>query len=142
MTKTEAQRIANEFARRLGVPPPKVELQPLRKKSGWSGRYYPGKIKVSVKYAGRRGYPDLKKTLLGHELSHWATRVVACDWPGKGRVSKKCTYKGQHDPRFYKVLSKIHKALGIPMSHALMLERRSGYRPPKNWMRDAMRAIW
>jgi hypothetical protein len=135
MTKTEARRIVAGLARRLDVPPPKVELLPLHR-SGWSGRYHPKDIRIVVKYGGKRGYPDLKKTLLGHELSHWATRVIVCRWPGKGRVKKSCTYKGQHDRRFYETLAKIHRILNTPMVHAMMLERKSGYRPPSNWMRS------
>lgn len=75
--------------------------------------------------------PDLSRTLLGHELAHWASRVVYCDRSGR---AKDCTYKGQHDKKFYKVLSKIHKELKTPRNHASVLEEKAGYSPPDQWM--------
>jgi hypothetical protein len=67
---------------------------------------------------------------LSHELAHWASRLEYCG----GDVKKKnCSYKGQHDKRFYKVLKPIHKKLNIKKEHADALEKRAGYSPPDGW---------
>jgi len=67
---------------------------------------------------------------LSHELAHWASRLEYCG----GNVKKKnCSYKGQHDKRFYKVLKPIHKKLNIKKEHADALEKRAGYSPPDGW---------
>lgn len=85
-----------------------------------------------VQYGRERG-PSLRKTLLAHELAHWASRVVYCDRNGRART---CSYKGQHNPPFYRVLSEIHGALGTPKHKARTLESRAGYHPPDGWMSD------
>lgn len=82
---------------------------------------------------GRESGPSLRKTLLGHELAHWASRVVYCDRSGRART---CSYKGQHNTPFYRVLSEIHQALGTPKHKARKLESRAGYHPPDGWMAD------
>jgi len=131
MKQTEAQKIANAIARRMGARPPRVRVRRLRR-SGWSGRYIPERGEVLVQYGRERG-PSLRKTLLAHELAHWASRVVYCDRNGRART---CSYKGQHNPPFYRVLSEIHGALGTPKHKARTLESRAGYHPPDGWMSD------
>lgn len=64
-------------------------------------------------------------------MAHWGSRVIYCDRKGK---AKSCTYRGQHDKRFYKTLSKFHKILKTPKEHAKTLESRAGYSPPDGWL--------
>jgi hypothetical protein len=99
-------------------------------REGWSGRYDPKKSVVHLRYGGVPG-SDLSKTLLGHELAHWASRVVYCDRSGK---SRDCSYRGQHNKDFYKILSKIHKKLKTPKANASALEEKAGYSPPDRWL--------
>jgi len=101
---------------------------------------------VNIRYGHNQSGPDLQKTLLGHELAHWGSRVVYCDRPGRargarggahGRAKSSCSYKGQHDKRFYNVLNQIHKKLGTPKENARALESRAGYKPPNRWLDHA-----
>jgi hypothetical protein len=135
LKKKEAQRIADRIARLMGARKgPRVKLAKLNRE-GWSGRYDPKSVAVHLKYNQGRNEPDLHKTLLSHELAHWGARLVYC----KGNVkAKKCSYKGQHDKRFYKVLKPIHKKLSINRKHAEALEKRAGYSPPDGWLDQAM----
>lgn len=56
-----------------------------------------------------------------------------CGGQGK-KAAKNCSYRGQHDKRFYGVLNKIHKKLGTSKEKARMLESKAGYNPPKDWL--------
>jgi hypothetical protein len=160
MTKKQAQKIANALARRIGASPPRVRVVHI-KREGWSGRYYPKTGIVVVRYGQQRQCvsakcpPDLRRSLLAHELAHWATRVKHCGEErsraraamGKrsttGRRSKvkgrkkarTCpAYRGEHNSKFYAVLEKIHRWLGNPRASARALESRAGYRPPYGYM--------
>jgi hypothetical protein len=58
---------------------------------------------------------------------------VYCGGQGK-KAAKNCSYRGQHDKRFYGVLNKIHKKLGTSRENAKMLESKAGYNPPPDWL--------
>ena len=86
-----------------------------------------------MRYGRDKSGPDLERELVGHEFAHGATREVYCGGQGK-RAAKNCSYRGQHDKRFYGVLNKIHKRLGTSKEKARMLESKAGYNPPHDWL--------
>ena len=132
MKQRQAQGLVNGLARWMGIRAPEVRLKKL-KRPGWSGRYHPSKVKISVRYGRDKSGPDLERELVGHEFAHGATREVYCGGQGK-RAAKNCSYRGQHDKRFYGVLNKIHKKLGTSKEKARMLESKAGYNPPHDWL--------
>ena len=96
---------------------------------GWSGRYHP-KRGVAVVATEKHMSPKLRKALRAHERAHG----LVCD-----RHSKKCTYKGDHDRRFYRTLAKAHRTIGTDPGAAMELERRSGYTPPRGFRKSIRR---
>jgi hypothetical protein len=132
MKQRQAQGVVDGLARWMGIRAPAVRLKKL-KRPGWSGRYHPNSVKISVRYGRDRNGPDLEKPLIGHEFAHGATREIYCGGQGK-KATKGCSYRGQHDKRFYGVLNKIHKKLGTSREKAKMLESKAGYNPPHDWL--------
>jgi hypothetical protein len=121
----QAARIAQAFKRKA----PKVvdSTCPEHKcgEGGWSGRYDPATHTVH-RAMEKRMSPARRKALKGHEVAH----AMVCD-----RKSKTCTYKGQHDRRFYKTLAKVHRKLGTNPKAAVEVEQMSGYKPPRGFAR-------
>jgi hypothetical protein len=95
-------------------------------RGGWAGRYHP-KEHVAVVAQEKHMPRKMRKALRAHERAHG----LVCD-----RKSKKCTYKGDHDRRFYKTLAKVHRTVGTDPESAIELEKRSGYRPPKGFRKS------
>jgi hypothetical protein len=123
---SETRKLRRAFGR---SPPPIRERDcPECGHGGWSGRYHP-KRGVAVVATDRHMSPKLRKALRQHERAHG----LVCD-----RKSKTCTYKGDHDRRFYKTLAKAHRTVGTDPKAAEELETRSGYRPPRGF-RKAIR---
>lgn len=89
-----------------------------------------------------RGLSEKKQVaLLGHELGHKHTRDIHCKRRGanarRGDLlpNQQCSYRGEHDKRFYRVTKKIHKILGTDPAAARAIEAGSGYSPPDGWMK-------
>lgn len=96
---------------------------------GWAGKYHPEKQEATA-HMEKRMPRKLRKALRAHETAHH----YVCDRSKKSGV-RKCTYKGEHDRRFYRTAAKVHRALGTDPEAALELERRSGYKPPRSFAR-------
>jgi hypothetical protein len=69
---------------------------------------------------------------IAHELAHWVNYELRCGKvPRKHGTTARCNYKGQHDRRFYAILEKIHRELGITPKTARTVEGRYSY--PNHW---------
>jgi hypothetical protein len=143
-----AQSLANRISKSMGVRPWAVHVQDCPKcpKGGWRGQYHPKSRSITQAMA-----PDMPKrlrpALTDHETGHGATREVYCK-PKRRRLLRKlghavkCSYRGQHNGKFYKVTKKIHQMNGVGPKAACELETSSGYSPPLSWRIAARRGKW
>jgi len=103
---------------------------------GWQGRYDP-KTHTVHRAMEKRMPRARRKALKGHEIAHG----LVCDRTPAGKShkeAKKCTYHGEHSPRYYRTAAKVQRQLGTDPKEALELERMSGYSPPK-WYERMLR---
>lgn len=120
-----AARVAAAFKRKPPAVKDTVCSEHECGKAGWSGRYDPATH--TVHRAMEKRMPRARrKALKGHEIAHG----MVCE-----RGTPGCTYKGEHSPRYYRTLKKVHRKIGTDPKEAVELERLSGYRPPKSFAR-------
>jgi hypothetical protein len=96
-----------------------------------SGRYFPSRNAILVV---RHEDGEVTRALVLHELAHAYQYERRCGGTSKS-VRKKCGYVGQHDPEFYRDLERMHRAKGVPLRAAVVVERESGYAYPVSWDR-------
>lgn len=131
-------RVGNKRIRKMfGRKPPRVKHEKCPEGvcgvGGWKAKYDPKTH--TVRAAQERRMPrKLRKALRAHEVSHG----MVCDRTSKSGL-RKCTYNGDHGPRYYRTAAKVHRALGTDPEAALELERRSGYKPPRSFARALRR---
>ncbi len=110
-----------------GRPAPIFEIR--RGEDRISGRYFPSRHAVLL--VTHRD-PEVTRALRNHEICHALQYERRCGGSSKSK-RRKCGYVGDHDEKFYRDLEKLHRASGVPVRAALVVERESEYPYPKAW---------
>lgn len=93
------------------------------------GRFFPKERAILV-YQNQE--TEVTGATIVHEVAHWANYVRRCGGvPRTHKMSARCSYVGQHDKKFYELLEKAHRELGVSTRAARLVEGRYAY--PRHW---------
>lgn len=95
------------------------------------GRYFPSRHAILLE---THRDPLVTRALRNHELCHALQYERRCRGTTRAK-RRKCGYTGDHDRGFYDDLEKMHRASGVPLRAALVVEREAGYAYPTRWDR-------